>query len=269
MKAMLDLRHLIALLLALIGQVFGADIVSRIQQTGSFKATLSRSVAYDYLLFLPAAYEALGERRWPTILFLHSTGEAGANLALLLKNGPPKLIEMTTAENSTLQTPSEAAKALATEFIILSPQCPVSKGWDADALVALLDDVSAKYRVDPSRVYLTGFSMGGFGTWSLSMKHPHRFAAIAPICGGGDLVDIGAGMPQKRPALQSLPIWVFHGGKDTAVPLSESERMIDAVKKVSGNNDLRLTVYPEAGHDSWTETYNNPELYRWFLQHRR
>ncbi|MEO6246430.1 MAG: prolyl oligopeptidase family serine peptidase, partial [Opitutaceae bacterium] len=130
-------------------------------------------------------------------------------------------------------------------------------------------DVSAKYRVDPSQVYLTGFSMGGFGTWSLGMRYPHRFAAIAPICGGGDLVDIGAGLPGKQPALQSLPIWVFHGGKDAAVPLSESERMIAAVKKVSGNNNVRLTVYPEAGHDSWTETYDNPELYRWSLQHRR
>lgn len=101
------------------------------------------------------------------------------------------------------------------------------------------------------------------------MKHPGRFAAIAPICGGGDFVEIGTGLAAKRPALQSLPIWVFHGGKDTQVPLSESERMIDAVKRVSGNNDVRLTVYPDAGHDSWTQTYDNPELYRWFLQHRR
>ena len=264
------LRLLIAILFAAGGQVFGADAASRTRQTGSFRATLSRSVAYDYLLFLPAAYGAHAERRWPTILFLHSTGEAGANLALLLNpNGPPKLIETTTAESSTLQTPSKAAKALASDFIVLSPQCPVSQGWDADALIALLDDVSAKYRVDPSRVYLTGFSMGGFGTWSLGMRHPHRFAAIAPICGGGDFVDIGTGLPGKRPALQSLPIWVFHGGKDTGVPLSESERMINAVKKVGGNNDVRLTVYPDAGHDSWTETYDNPELYRWFLQHRR
>lgn len=264
-----DWRLLIALLLASGGQVFGADSASRIQQSGSFRTTLSRSVAYDYLLFLPSVHRAQAERRWPTILFLHSAGEAGANLALLLKNGPPKLIETTTAESATRQTPSEAAKALASEFIVLSPQCPVGRGWDADALLALLDDVSAKYPVDPSRVCLTGFSMGGFGTWSLGMKHPHRFAAIAPICGGGDLVEIGAGLPGKRPALQSLPIWVFHGGKDTGVPLSESERMIAAVKRVSGNNDVRLTVYPEAGHDSWTETYDNPELYRWFLQHRR
>jgi len=266
---MLGVRFLILLLFAFGGQVFGADSPSRVQRSGSFRTTLSKSVAYDYLLFLPSAYGAKTERRWPTILFLHSTAEAGANLALLLKNGPPKLIETTTAENSTLQTPSEASKALASEFIVLSPQCPVSQGWDAEALLALLDDVSAKYRVDPSRVYLTGFSMGGFGTWSLGLKHPHRFAAIAPISGGGDLVDIGAGLPGKRPALQALPIWVFHGGKDTGVPLSESERMIDAVKRVSGNSEVRLTVYPDAGHDSWTETYNNPELYRWFLQHRR
>ncbi len=111
--------------------------------------------------------------------------------------------------------------------------------------------------------------MGGFGTWSLGMKYPQRFAAIAPICGGGHFAEIGTGFPEKRAALQTLPIWVFHGGKDTAVPLSESERMIAAVKRVSENNKVQLTVYPEAGHDSWTEAYNNPELYRWFLQHKR
>lgn len=266
---MLGFRFLIALLLASSGKVFGADVASRIQRSGSFRTTLSRAVAYDYLLFLPATYGTQTERRWPIMLFLHGAGQAGANLALLLKNGPPKLIETTTAESSTLQTPSEAAKIVASEFIVVSPQSPVSQGWDADALLALLDEVSAKYRVDVARVYLTGFSMGGFGAWSLGLKHPHRFAAIAPICGGGDLVDIGAGLPAKRPALQSLPIWVFHGGKDTAVPLSESERMIDAVKRVSGNNNVRLTVYPDAGHDAWTETYDNAELYRWFLLYRR
>lgn len=266
---MLHVRLLLALFLALSTQVFCAGAASRIQQSGSFKTTLSRSVAYDYLLFLPPAYGANTERRWPTILFLHSTAESGANLALLLKNGPPKLLETITAENSKLQTPSEAAKAIASEFIVLSPQCPAGQGWDADALLALLDDVSAKHRVDSSRVYLTGFSMGGFGTWSLGLRHPHRFAAIAPICGGGDFIELGAGLPAKRPALQSLPIWAFHGRNDTQVPLSESERMIDAVKKVSGNNGVRLTVYPDAGHDAWTETYDNPELYRWFLQHRR
>lgn len=266
---MTDLRLLIALLLAFGGQVFGADTASRIQRSGSFRTTLSRSVAYDYLLFLPSAYGAQAERRWPTILFLHSTGEAGANLALLLKKGPPGLIESTTAESSASQTASEAAKAITSEFIVISPQCPVGQGWDADALLALVDDVSAKHRVDTSRVYLTGFSMGGFGTWSLGMKYPNRFAAISPICGGGDLVEVGAGLPHKRAALQSLPIWVFHGAKDTQVPVSESERMIAAVKRVSGNNDVQFTVYPEAGHDCWTQTYNNPELFRWFLQHKR
>lgn len=262
------MRILIALLL-MIGRVFGADTANPIPQSGSFRTTLTRAVGYDYLLSLPSAYGTQAERRWPTILFLHSVGEAGTDLTLLLKNGPPKIIATAEVTKSASQTLSEAADILTSQFIVISPQCPVARAWDADALIALLDDASAKYRVDTAHVYVTGFSMGGFGTWSLGVKYPNRFAAIAPICGGGDLVEVGDGLPAKRAALQSLPIWVFHGSDDTQVPVSESERMIAAVKRVSGNKAVRLTVYPGVGHDSWTETYSNPELYRWFLQQTR
>ncbi len=256
-------------MLLIVGRVFGADTASSIPQSGSFRTTLTRSVGYEYLLSLPSAYGTQAERRWPTILFLHSVGEAGTDLTLLLENGSPKIIAIAKAGKSASQTSSEAADLLTSQFIVISPQCPAAKGWDADALIALLDDISAKYRVDTSHVYATGYSMGGFGTWSLGVRYPNRFAAIAPICGGGDLVEVGDTLPAKRAALQSLSIWVFHGGNDAQVPVSESERMIAAVKRVSGNNGVRLTVYPDVGHDSWTETYSNPELYRWFLQQKR
>ncbi len=101
--------------------------------------------------------------------------------------------------------------------------------------------------------------MGGFGTWSLAFYSPDRFAAIAPICGGGEAYWT------KR--FKKLPAWVFHGAQDKGVPLERSETMVAAMKKEGG--DVQLTVYPEAGHDSWTETYNNPKLYEWFLSHRR
>jgi predicted peptidase len=126
-------------------------------------------------------------------------------------------------------------------------------------LNALLDSVTRHYRVDKKRVYLTGLSMGGYGTWALAAAHPEKFAAIAPICGGGN--------PADAPKLAKLPIWVFHGGKDTTVPLQRSQEMVDAIKSAGG--DPKFTIYPDAGHDSWTETYNNPEFYQWLLSQAR
>lgn len=124
-------------------------------------------------------------------------------------------------------------------------------------MIALLDEVTAAYRADTDRIYVTGLSMGGFGTWSLGIAYPDRFAALAPICGGNN--------PQQVSLLKQVPVWVFHGAKDTVVPLSQSEAMVEALREAGG--DVKLTVYPEAGHDSWTETYNNDELYEWLLQH--
>jgi predicted peptidase len=111
-------------------------------------------------------------------------------------------------------------------------------------------------------------SMGGYGTWSLATKYPERFAAAVPICGGGGIIDVLLGERKKAAALKSLGVWAFHGGKDPVVPLEESERMVNALKKV-GATDVKLTVFPEAGHDSWTEAYNTPELFDWMLQHSR
>jgi predicted peptidase len=109
--------------------------------------------------------------------------------------------------------------------------------------------------------------MGGFGTWSLGLAYPEKFAAIAPICGGGDTITVLLANPKKLQALKTLPIWAFHGARDPVVEPEESERMVEAVKRIGGN--AKLTVYPEAQHDSWTETYDNPGLYDWFLQHER
>ena len=132
-------------------------------------------------------------------------------------------------------------------------------GWNVDALIGLLDHVVSKYRVDPRRIYLTGLSMGGYGTWSLAARAPDRFAAIVPICGGGS--------PDNAEKLKNLPIWVFHGAKDRVVPVSRSEQMVEAIKAVGGN--VKFTVYPDVAHDSWTETYNDPKLYEWLLKHKR
>jgi predicted peptidase len=101
--------------------------------------------------------------------------------------------------------------------------------------------------------------MGGYGTWRLVAAYPHRFAAAVPICGGGE--------PQEMSAsLRRVPTWAFHGARDAVVPLSESQRMVDAVRRTGGQ--IRFTVYPDAEHDSWTQTYNNNRVYDWLLSHR-
>ena len=194
-----------------------------IQKAYEFKVEVTRKVRLGYLVHLPTGYGDDPEKKWPLIFFLHGRGERGDDLELLKKHGIAKVVEV-------------------------------------DALNALLDEVLDKYNVDEDRVYLTGLSMGGSGSWHLVAAHPDRFAAVAPICGG-------YGDPLAAPLIKDVPIWVFHGARDTTVALARSQSMVDALKAVGGN--VRFTVYPDAEHDSWTQTYDNPELYEWFLQHRR
>lgn len=206
----------------------------------------------DYLLYLPKDYQASGDRRWPVMLFLHGAGERGTDVQRVAIHGPPKL----------------AKQGKEFPFIIVAPQCPERQVWENEPLLKLLDSISAQYAVDPNRVYLTGLSMGGYGTWRLGLAHPEKFAALVPICCGGNMIDALLGPGDKGAALMNLPIWAFHGAKDAAVPLDESERMVKAMRKF-GAKEVKLTVYPEANHDSWTETYNKPELYEWLLSHTR
>lgn len=123
----------------------------------------------------------------------------------------------------------------------------------------MLDEVTGRYLVDADRVYLTGASMGGYGVWALAAAHPERFAAIAPICGGGD--------PLSANRLRDIPTWAFHGAEDNVVLPQESQRMVAALERVGG--DVTLTIYPGVGHDAATPTYADPKLYEWFLAHRR
>jgi predicted peptidase len=222
------------------------------QMVKQFQFTRSESVKVNYLLFLPKGYEANGEKRWPTILFLHGAGERGTDVWKVAVHGPPKNV----TEHPEFP------------FIIISPQCPEHQIWSRDVLLSLLDDITAKYAVDTNRLYLTGLSMGGYGTWDLGLAYPEKFAAIVPICGGGELITLLLSSHDKGQALKSLGVWAFHGAKDSVVPLAESQRMVDVVKKM-GVKDVKLTVYPEADHNSWTAAYNDPELYQWLLKHER
>lgn len=214
------------------------------QREQTFEKTITKQARLNYLLYLPPEYDS--QESWPLIMFLHGRGERGSNLKLVRQHGPPKRI----AEGDDFP------------FIVVSPQCPAGSYWteELDALAALLDDVIASHKVDTRRVYLTGMSMGGRGTWFLAGRYPERFAAIAPVCGAG-LNWIAV----ER--LRNMPVWVFHGDADTVVPTYESENMVGWLRDVG--NEARLTLYPGIGHDSWTQAYNTPELYEWFLSHSR
>jgi predicted peptidase len=213
------------------------------QTTQVFSRKITKKVECQYLLYLPADY-GRSDKNWPLIMFLHGKGERGDDLELVKKHGPPKMI----------------AEGKPFDFIIVSPQCPNDGWWpeQTDVLISLLDEIEAKYHVDTDRVYLTGLSMGGFGTWSLAERRPQRFAAIAPICGGCE--------HYVADRLKNVPVWAFHGAKDQVVPVERSKEMVEAINAAGGN--AKLTIYPDAEHDSWTATYDNPQLYEWFLSHR-
>jgi predicted peptidase len=218
---------------------------------------------YDYLLSLPEKY--LARPRWPLLLFLHGAGQRGADVWLNTQQGLPRLLADPAPLNSAEQA---AAAKLASSFIVVAPQCPPLEVWEDNTLLALLDDVSTTLKIDPARVYLTGLSMGGFGAWSLGIRHPRRFAALVPICGGGRVADVTAAQPDRKTALRQLSVWAFHGAKDRVVPLEESERMVAALKLI-GAEDVRLTVYPDVEHDAWTAAYANGGVYDWLLTHAR
>jgi predicted peptidase len=123
----------------------------------------------------------------------------------------------------------------------------------------LLDELQREFAVDRERVYVTGVSMGGYGTWALALAGPDRCAAIAPICGGGNASQVCA--------IRHVPTWVFHGEQDYIVPLAESRKMVEALRACGGS--VWLTTYPDLGHDSWTRTYNNPHFFAWLFAQRR
>ena len=205
--------------------------------------------AISYLLYLPKNYVAPNSAaasatvRWPLILFLHGRGESDGPLSTVKKWGLPNFIE----------------HGVDFHYIIASPQCPPKpKSWNSAEeqalLVALLDHLGKTLPIDEDRIYLTGLSMGGFGSWRLAADHPERFAAVVPICGGGD--------PKDAIKLKNLPIWVWHGLADPTVPVKKSIDMVEAIKRAGGTT-IRLTTLEGIGHVSWQAAYASPDLYAW------
>jgi predicted peptidase len=213
------------------------------QTAKRFKTKFVQKVNLPYLIYLPKDYKQ--KRNVPLLMFLHGAGERGDDLNLVKIHGVPKLIE----------------QGQDFPFIVVSPQCPEDSWWtrELEPLKLLLDDINKAYQVDKKCIYLTGLSMGGFGTFHLAGLYPKYFAAIAPVCGGGH--------SSFAANLKSIPTWAFHGDADTVVPIQESQRMIQAIKRAGGQ--AKLTTYKGVGHNSWDNAYSDPKLYQWFLQHQK
>lgn len=255
----------------------------------------------EYFLYLPVGYQSETSKKWPVILFLHGGGERGDGLNDLkytLMHGPlmeawvqgrdvpfiiinPQMPMFDRPQRERPPLPERSPEGTAPPRPYGNrPSQPMAReaapeearnrtgsppqGWEMveDEVLAMVDNTVADYRADASRVYLTGLSYGGYGTWFFGSRHPERWAAIAPICGGGDpkMVD--------RIVAQTLPLWIFHGGRDTTVPVSRSLEMAVALE-AAGHPEVRLTVHEDLGHNVWTRVYEGQDLYSWFLRNRR
>lgn len=194
----------------------------------------------DYLLYVPDTYNSNKTYKWPVVIFLHGVGEIGTNIDVIRNVGLPKVVK-------------------GKQFVMIAPQCTAS-WWNTDVLQQLYKEVLKKYHVDSSRVYLTGLSMGGFGTWSWAQTSPEKFAAIVPIC--------GAGTPASACVLKNMPVWAFHNANDSTVAVSGSRDMFNALK-ACGSTKVKYTENATGGHDAWTKAYADAALYTWLLEQKK
>ncbi len=218
---------------------------SSIGDAYTFEKKQTTQVEISYLEFLPADYKS--KKEWPLLIFLHGSGERGDDLDKVAVHGPPKL----------------AAKGQLQDFIVIAPQCPKDDYWDSltqqNNLIQLIEELEEKLNIDSNRIYLTGLSMGGFGTWKLGATLHNKIAAIAPVCGGGTLWD--------SRLLVDMPIWAFHGAKDDVVPLKFTIEMVEEINRRGG--EAKMTIYPDANHNSWDQAYSTAELYTWLLEQHK
>ena len=257
---------------ALLGLLAGATFVDEVwaateDPMGYSEQTIEleengQPLLFRYRLLRPATVEP--GKQYPLVLFLHGAGERGNDNSSQLQYLPTWL----------------AGAAWRQQFpcFVIAPQCRAEHRWsafnwsdkkssplaaepttDLAAAIAALEKVSASEPVDPDRVYLTGLSMGGYGSWELAARMPERFAAVSPICGGGD--------EAQAKKLTSLPIWCFHGGADQVVPVARSRAMIAAIEAAGGKP--KYTEFPGVGHDSWTPAYRDSGLLEWLFAQRR
>lgn len=199
---------------------------------------------FNYVKYLPKDYDET--KKYPLVFFLHGAGERGDDLDVASKHGFMKHVRESGKEYP---------------FIFIGPQCPFEKYWGCytESLLAFLDYICETLPVDRDRIYLTGLSMGGTGTWMLAMAAPERFAAIAPVC--------GSGIYWYGRVLSNIPVYMYHGDCDETVPIQESVNMLKAINKNGGNAQLQICY--GVGHNAWNQAYGGDELANWLLSHKK
>ncbi len=227
-------------------------------QTGFlFRSIKVGAEEFKYTVYVPRDYDPA--KAWPAIVFLHGSGECGRDGQKQLAVGLPSAV-MLNADRWPC--------------IIVCPQKPEQgKQWEDydSAVMAMLAATEHEWKIDADRVYLTGLSQGGHGTWLIGANHPDRFAAVVPVCGYVRGSDTGV-LARK---LGECPVWAFHGDTDAAVPVAETTGMLAAIRSARGlkpdasDTRTRLTIYPSVGHNSWEKAYADPELISWLMSKKR
>jgi predicted peptidase len=254
--------------LAAVCLLLSASAFARKQETGFLDRVVEvDGTSYRYQVFVPANWD--GHKKWPVILFLHGAGERGYDGLLQTYVGLGHAIRKNAAR---------------WPFVVVMPQCRKGNLWtdapmQAQALAALEKSID-EFHGDRERIYLTGISMGGYGTWDMGAKYPRKFAALVPICGGirgpADYPDLHVSLVNDLsiadPYLETAkrigktPVWIFHGADDPTVPPEESHKMLQAERAVNG--DVRMIEYPGVGHNSWDRAYEESDLVPWLLEQR-
>lgn len=252
-------RSLVAAMLTLVG----AQAVQAQEHYEARVYSNKDGLKLNYRLMIPEGYTDSGTEQYPLVLFLHGAGERGDD-------------NLKTLIHGTRDFASETNRKKYPCFVLV-PQCPNDKRWvevdwsadthkqpaDESVSLALTREVMAslqkQFRIDAKRLYVTGLSMGGYGTWDMVTRTPNVFAAAIPVCGGGDETVAGR--------IVTVPVWAFHGDKDTAVKPERSRRMIAAIEQAGGKP--KYTEYPGVGHNSWAQTYANPDVIAWLFAQKR
>lgn len=229
-------------------------------QTNAFNEKLfvnTRNERMRYLLFVPKDYDK--QKKYPLVLWLHGGGSVGDDLQLLLRYGDKHGVLYFARSDNQSKYPS----------FIVAPQCPQNRSWsDRDSeqpttemrlVLEILANVQANYSIDSRRLYVTGISLGGYGTWDIIGRRPEMFAAAVPICGGGNTF--------KAPLMVKTAIWAFHGDQDEVVNVSESRRMITTIRNAGG--EPKYTEYQGLGHNSWERAFTEQDLLPWIFAQRR
>lgn len=224
-----------------IALLFSLNSFSQSDVNGKVKIEIAQKQELGYALHIPLNTK----EKKPLLIFLHGSGENGSDVEKVKIHGPFKYL-----------------KSHDLDFYVLAPQCPEGQQWNPDILYELILKVQKENNIDTNRIYLSGLSSGGWGTYSLILKHPEMFAAVVPVSGFVDIVQL-----EEICKMEAIPTRIFHGLLDDVVPVDNDITIYKELKKC--NKDVELTIFNDASHDCWTQVYDNPETYAWMLKQNK